>query len=1496
MNPIPPLGNWAPRKGFALVIVLGFLVLLTVLVIAFFSSVSTDYRSSVQYSNGSATKQLADSVVQVAMGQIKLATASVNPTTNGTVTWASQPGMIRTYDTTGAPVTNYKLYSSRVMTTSGPLTLRQVSDYDTAWRTESAAWTDLNAPVTLADGKTVSFPIIDGNNVKPLTSVSGPAGSTPLSYDAINNQTGSTPGDGVPDIQGFSVNLPTQFSFDPTQAPSTINTPVPMPVTWLYQLRDGTLIAPDTGSTTTATFSSVPTAQQPSTSNPIIGRVAFWTDDETCKVNINTACGDQWSPAQITPSPSPAPAGTTAYTPPGAYWDVPRAYTSYDYNNLALLQPVQHEYQRYPGHPAGVYLSAILPNATRDQLFGIIPRIGGGGSEGGTTLASGTLTPDADRLYASVDELLFAPTITNNGTSNTRNLNDSSKLILDDTALERAKFFLTANSRAPEVNLFNQPRVAIWPVDQDVITKAASGAQSPRGTAFDNLIAFCAHLGSLGSGNDYIFQRSAGGYLSQTQDYNLTTSGGQQRNQLLYAYLQKLAGMNIPGFGSNLATKFGADTNQILTEIYDYIRCVNPSDDNIAFQNTPANTSPSNGANCYTPAEQYVTSVLTGGYTGPTILNPLPYHALIAPTKIGTTQGFGRTVTLSEVGLAFICNADGTSTAVNPLYVAGVGPTAGDGGLSTMTSSTATPPSVPIFSDFPPLKTPLPTQAQISAHPFFKNAPGYKVAGLYGFVPANWNSNLPLYDWASDTTGTLWTGLKPGQRRVQGILLLNPYSVSPGYSTMHMDIGFQVTGLSGIGVGGLNSINFPEGKTVIMSNPTYRTPTFGVNFPFFYNSYLAPARVLVDAPTAMPNQSNGDPPSPTPAVSLRYPPFRTYEFVSSPFTVTVNAANTMPVTSAKPVTINIWHLSPADEATTVQSLGTPSSASTLVQTLNINLGTLAGSWQIPTLYAPLPAPPAPAPLPPGTDANLVNTSNNPSVEWDFSWAGAFQYATTPTRGRFFDCVGNGGHYFDPIFIANDVVKTMVPGYPTDAGGQQLLGGDYRLLAAQNVVASGFVPHRLTIDTPPVPSLVHSFPMLFKNGWQLVNQEQMDLGQATTYSGLTPLYLSNPLAPRIPQAPFGALITSVPPNSAFSNNVNNLTAVQTGDYDNGLGSDMDGPYINKPDTGYNYNQGANSYPYFGIFAENSTPGFFSPNRQIPSPGMFGSLPVGVVRKLPWQTLLFRPQPKHPDGVPVPDVGTTSALQPPYGGVAADHLIMDWFWMPVVEPYALSEPFSTAGKINMNYQVAPFTYITRATALDALLKSQRMLAIPNTAASANWKGLLAYSGGPSNYTPAAADYRFDLNLDNYTGSLRQFEETFSAGDLFRSPTQICDIYLTPQGQSWTQNSQAVAFWANNQLTGDNSRERPYANLYGCLTTKSNTYTVHFRVQALQKTASTPANQWVNGRDVVSGDFRGSTLIERYVDASDSTVPDFATTPNATLDSHYKFRVVSTKKFAP
>jgi hypothetical protein len=79
---------------------------------------------------------------------------------------------------------------------------------------------------------------------------------------------------------GFSINA-SVVGYTGGNASAT-NNPAPMPVRRLYQLQDGTLV-PGTGTGNTTTVSGATAA------NPIVGRIAFWADDETCKVNINTA-------------------------------------------------------------------------------------------------------------------------------------------------------------------------------------------------------------------------------------------------------------------------------------------------------------------------------------------------------------------------------------------------------------------------------------------------------------------------------------------------------------------------------------------------------------------------------------------------------------------------------------------------------------------------------------------------------------------------------------------------------------------------------------------------------------------------------------------------------------------------------------------------------------------------------------------------------------------------------------------------------------------------------------------------------------------------------------------------------------------------------------------------------------------------------------------------------------------------------------------------------
>jgi hypothetical protein len=69
-----------------------------------------------------------------------------------------------------------------------------------------------------------------------------------------------------------------------------------------------------------------------------------------------------------------------------------------------------------------------------------------------------------------------------------------------------------------------------------------------------------------------------------------------------------------------------------------------------------------------------------------------------------------------------------------------------------------------------------------------------------------------------------------------------------------------------------------------------------------------------------------------------------------------------------------------------------------------------------------------------------------------------------------------------------------------------------------------------------------------------------------------------------------------------------------------------------------------------------------------------------------------------------------------------------------------------------------------------------------------------------------------------------------------------------------------------------------LYAKLTTQSNTYTVHYRVQKLKKARCTSAAQWDESKDNILGEYRGSSLIERYVDPGDANLQsiDFATSP--------------------
>jgi uncharacterized protein (TIGR02600 family) len=366
--------------------------------------------------------------------------------------------------------------------------------------------------------------------------------------------------------------------------------------------------------------------------------------------------------------------------------------------------------------------------------------------------------------------------------------------------------------------------------------------------------------------------------------------------------------------------------------------------------------------------------------------------------------------------------------------------------------------------------------------------------------------------------------------------------------------------------------------------------------------------------------------------------------------------------------------------------------------------------------------------------------------------------------------------------------------------------------------------------------------------------------------------------------FYNIFTGPPCSTPTGSNSAAMAANVPGDWDTGPGFSPDGAQINLPDSGTTLAPATAYRSLTGGQVGAATQR--TPNALVPSPVIFGSLPAGInpaqpAQSQPWRTLLFCPYPAADTAHP--GFGNPSALPP----LAPDHLILDNFWMPVVEPYAISTCMATAGKINLNDPIAPFTYLHRNTALRALLDDLRIPAISVSAASA--------------YKSSGTALASIWNTVDENATIAQIENRFAGAsvDAYLSESEICTVPLVPQGQasSSVAATQTVldSFWngfsAAGGLTGDNLRELPYAQLYGRLTTRSNSYTVHVRVQVLQKLPHDPnQNVWNEGVDLVKGDWRGSYEIERYLDPA-------ATAPVAGQPlGPYKFRIVSSRRFAP
>jgi len=418
--------------------------------------------------------------------------------------------------------------------------------------------------------------------------------------------------------------------------------------------------------------------------------------------------------------------------------------------------------------------------------------------------------------------------------------------------------------------------------------------------------------------------------------------------------------------------------------------------------------------------------------------------------------------------------------------------------------------------------------------------------------------------------------------------------------------------------------------------------------------------------------------------------------------------------------------------------------------------------------------------------------------------------------------------------------------------------------------------------------------------------------------------------------------AVPPNTIALNGDNGPA-----DFDNGPGIIEDGPLVGVPDFNNAFNQstalpntGSTTSSWFdrgGLFADDNGVTYM-PWRQASSAFIFGSLPTGVYGHAdnpaprPWQTLLLCPNPRArrtaPNSSEGPDWKASIVdIQRDHFGFKSprDHLWLEFFHLPAIAPDGFGDAVSTEGKVNMNYQMMPFTWIKRATAMHGALHGVRLTAIPSSAVGIN--------SGDEHYkkpdgTASGLQFRYAVDADK---SLLAFDQQrFDAGDVFRSPSEICDMWLVPKrleahdyelGNVKPANPDVLSSYASMldwwegpdkadptdgfEATGDNLREAPYAQLYPRLCTKSNVFTVHYRVQLLKKSRSTKPGEWDETRDTVAAEHRGQTTLERYLDLNkktipEKTIPDFANPdkfdPDKALDDYYNIRVVNRRDFKP
>lgn len=1210
--------------------------------------------------------------------------------------WATQPGLIRVYTADDSGLQNaFKLYSSKDSVASSPEELQADEAAIRQWQSAPERFTDLNEPVTDAGGEQ-HYPILD-----PRASSLG--------------------------VEGFA--------YAEDAAIGTVaHEALPMPAEWLYVLRDGTFGTLDAE----GRWQGQSTASQ---GNPIVARLAYWTDDETSKLNINVASE-------------------------GIPWDVPRADTPWE-RAYALNQPMRGEIQRYPGHPAMTSLSSVL-----------FPGKAANHPDEEKRLTEGELR----HIYALTPRAVF------------REGNDVEELAFEDDPLHaseeawshaakrrglehanRLHGFVTTTNPSPEITIHGAPRMSMWPIHEQLNSPLTATEYDRRSAA----------LSTLDRRRYHFIRRDP-----SSRHWEFYVSAARQ-NVRLFKLIMDQTYHPMPTHKKSLADKYGArlgeenyrddvdydkDHYAIALSMFDRIRTTNILDPNVEEPFTQAGPGSSIGFGIVSSINMIGRHLQS--HNGSSSNSANWHNSTLEP------QGAGRNYTLSEVVLTAYATSEVTISAWNE-----------DG---------------PVFSGIAGPDTRVMEPILANEHPEYER----------------WIGRRFSEEDVGKTFLIIEVGLIPeifspaqGYPRKAPIHSLRLLTDGVGYrGGLSEDTGLKLNGVPLLLWGhAVEQDEYPQRGPLISTVDPTRESFLELPTDWQGTGGMGGPRLFQFGRFTLDEDQRG-------WYGTKFLPNGTgplaHWYCQSP--VIIEKGRGLVFTQEEPISFVLY-----DQGAQGATTG------------NLN-----------RLFHVRFAQPGEAFTVPGPERNTAVYSG---------WTRRFR---------------NAAHASGPNFIP----LTDPKGSET-IKGLSVSHGDYRHVALKRVVPSELFTHH-----PLAESQRASHSLAWAVGGGVDVEETATQGPESIGRSLVEgVDYAREALPDFVQDPgdrdrFAPLLGE---NYHFP-----IDPTITRDFDNGLGNVPDGAYINSADGGEDDVPGNSlidpKTPYFDLeptreftFHGVSKAHHFA-RRMAPSPVAFGSLPSASQANAPWTCLLFRPNVSDPARFPhLGEAGnamlwernrtTLEAFEVPQmasvvgdTSYPADHLWLDLFWMPTAEPVHAGGVMATEGKVNMNYQMFPYTYIKRATALHAVLKAEELLAIPTTA-------------GPT-YKTSQDNPNWRHRIDARE-TLKQFDETFAKGKIFITESEICEQFLIPEGESWDGTGQSMrAFWDRHRLSGDNTLERPYAGLYSRLTTRSNAFRVHYRIQLIDKGDASPPDEFDPNTDTITTDHRGAKIIERVLDAEAESMPNY------------------------